>query len=158
MAKDSVLFCKIFHSDGREEVPPLILTAALKQETLNQEHGHQGVEWTTELVRQRCYWPGMSADITVGLRLPALSSDKGHGPHSFMGHLHASRPKKISAIDFTLLELSRSGYKNVLVMTGSVNSWLLSPHGLPLWPRSWSQSGFQVWYPEQPSLRPRKEF
>lgn len=31
--------------------------------TLHQHHGHQGVECTLELVRQRCYWPGMSVDV-----------------------------------------------------------------------------------------------
>lgn len=30
---------------------------------LDQEHGHQGIERTTELVRQCCYWPGMSREI-----------------------------------------------------------------------------------------------
>lgn len=34
-----------------------------------------------------------------------------------MGHLLASRPNKILAIDFTLLEPSRNGYENVVVMT-----------------------------------------
>lgn len=44
----------------------LVLPAILKGETmiqLHQDHGHQGIEHSTELVRQRCYWPGMSADI-----------------------------------------------------------------------------------------------
>uniref|UniRef100_A0A667YA11 Integrase catalytic domain-containing protein n=1 Tax=Myripristis murdjan TaxID=586833 RepID=A0A667YA11_9TELE len=36
---------------------------------------------------------------------------------SFMGHLLASRPNEIVAVDFTLLEPSQSGFENVLVMT-----------------------------------------
>lgn len=34
-----------------------------------------------------------------------------------MGHLLASQPNEILAIDFTLLEPSRNGYENVLVIT-----------------------------------------
>lgn len=34
-----------------------------------------------------------------------------------MGHLLASRPNEILAIDFTVLEPSRTGIENVLVMT-----------------------------------------
>ncbi len=30
---------------------------------LHDHHGHQGVERTTTLVRQRCYWPFMRQDI-----------------------------------------------------------------------------------------------
>lgn len=36
---------------------------------------------------------------------------------SFMGHLLASRPNEIVAMDFTVLEPSRSGQENVLVLT-----------------------------------------
>ena len=37
--------------------------------------------------------------------------------HSFMGHLLASRPNEILDIDFTILEPSRNGMEDVLVMT-----------------------------------------
>ena len=121
--KDGVLLRRVFRSDGGEESLQLILPAVLKQETLNQlhqEHGHQGIERTTELVRQRCYWPGMSLDIKNWVQeceRCQVAKDSGHVPHSFMGHLLASRPNEIVAIDFTLLEPSRNGLENVLVMT-----------------------------------------
>ena len=38
-----------------------------------------------------------------------------------MGHLLASRPNEILAIDLTLLEPSQGGYENVLVMTVHVH-------------------------------------
>ncbi|KAI3366993.1 hypothetical protein L3Q82_009626 [Scortum barcoo] len=121
--KDGVLFRQVFRSDGGEESLQLLLPVALKQDTLNQlhqEHGHQGIERTTELVRQRCYWPGMSSDIKSWVQQCErcqVAKDSGRVPHSFMGHLLASRPNEILAIDFTLLEPSRSGFENVLVMT-----------------------------------------
>ena len=45
--------------------------------------------------------------------------------HSFMGHLLASRPNKILAIDFTILEPSRNGMEDVLFMTDvfSIYTW-----------------------------------
>ena len=121
--KNGVLFRRVLRSDGGEECLQLILPAVLKQETLqqlHQDHGHQGVERTTELVRQRCYWPNMSEDIkqwVLECERCQVAKDSGHRPQSFMGHLLASRPNEILAIDFTLLEHSRNGCENVLVIT-----------------------------------------
>ncbi|XP_068607149.1 uncharacterized protein [Brachionichthys hirsutus] len=123
MERDGVLFRQVFRSDGGEGFLQLVLPASLRQEVLNQlhqEHGHQGIERTTELIRQRCYWPEMSADIKRWVQeceRCQVAKDSGQGPHSFMGHVLASQPNEILAIDFTLLEPSRGGYENVLVMT-----------------------------------------
>lgn len=108
---------------GGGEYLQLVLPAVLKEETLtqlHQDHGHQGIERTTELVRHCCYWPGMSADIKQWVQTCKrcqVAKDAGSVPHSFMGHLLASQPNEIVAIDFTLLEPSRNGLENVLVMT-----------------------------------------
>ncbi|KAL4007870.1 hypothetical protein ACER0C_001722 [Sarotherodon galilaeus] len=121
--KDGILYCRILRPGGGEEAIQLVLPEALKPETLrqlHQDHGHQGIERTTELVRQRCYWPGMSSDIKQWVQRCErcqVAKDSELGPHSYMGHLLASRPNEILAIDFTLLEPSRSGVENVLVMT-----------------------------------------
>ncbi len=45
---------------------------------------------------------------------------------SFMGHLLASRPNEILAIDFTMLEPSRSGIENILVMTDVFTKYTLA--------------------------------
>ena len=106
---EGVLHRRIFHSEGGEESFQLLLPGVLKEETLeqlHQQHGHQGVERTTELVRRRCYWPGMSSDIKRWVQeceRCQVAKDSGSVPHSFMGHLLASRPNEIVAIDFTLL-------------------------------------------------------
>ncbi|KAI3368495.1 hypothetical protein L3Q82_025508 [Scortum barcoo] len=120
--KDGVLFRRAFRSNGGEEFLQLFLPAVLKQETLeqlHQDHGHQGIERTTKLVQQCCYWPGMSSDIKDWVQKCErcqVAKDSGHVPHSFMGHLLASRPNEILAINFTLLEPSCNGFENVLVM------------------------------------------
>ncbi|KAL4004410.1 P2Y purinoceptor 4 [Sarotherodon galilaeus] len=121
--KDGILYRRILRPGGGEEALQLVLPEALKPETLrqlHQDHGHQGIERTTELVRQRCYWPGMSSDIKQWVQRCErcqVAKDSELGSHSYMGHLLASRPNEILAIDFTVLEPSRSGVENVLVMT-----------------------------------------
>ena len=121
--REGVLHRQVFQSHGGSESFQLILPAVLKHETLtrlHQEHGHQGIDRTTDLVRQRCYWPGMSADIKRWVQeceRCQVAKDSGSVPHSFMGHLLASEPNEIVAIDFTLLEPSRNGVENVLIMT-----------------------------------------
>lgn len=72
---------------------------------LHQDHGHQGIDRTTELVQQRSYWPGMSTDIKRWVQTCnrcQVAKDSGSVPHSFMGHVLASWPNEIVAIDFTL--------------------------------------------------------
>lgn len=54
----------LFRPDGGEEVHQLFLPENLKVlNQLPQNHGHQDVERTTELMKQRCYWPGMDQEI-----------------------------------------------------------------------------------------------
>lgn len=121
--KEGVLYRRVHRSDGGEEILQLLLPSVLKQDVLtqlHQEHGHQGVERTTELVRQRCFWPGMTVDIrqwVQGCERCQVAKDARPVSGSFMGHLLASRPNEIVAMDFTLLEPSQNGVENVLVIT-----------------------------------------
>ncbi|KAL7825810.1 hypothetical protein SRHO_G00335480 [Serrasalmus rhombeus] len=121
--QDGVLFRRVFRPEGGEENLQLLLPAALKGDiltSLHQEHGHQGVERTSELVRERCYWPGMASDVKQWCQeceRCQVAKDSGSGPHGFMGHLLASKPNEIVAIDFTILEPAANGLENVLVLT-----------------------------------------
>lgn len=130
--REGVLYRKVFRPDGAEEVFQLVLPAVLKNDVLtqlHQQHGHQGVERTTELVRQRCYWPGVSADVSqwcLECERCQVAKDTRPAARSFMGHLLASRPNEIVAIDFTILEPSRSGRENVLVITDVFSKYTLA--------------------------------
>lgn len=130
--QDGVLFRRVFRPDGAEAVFQLLLPAALKPEVLaqvHQGHGHQGVERTLELLRQRCYWPGMSAEVAQWCReceRCQVAKDTHIPAPSFMGHLVASCPNEILAIDFTLLEPSQNGIENVLVMTDVFSKYTLA--------------------------------
>ncbi|RXN03720.1 Transposon Ty3-I Gag-Pol poly [Labeo rohita] len=129
---DGVLYRRVFRPDGGEEVFQVLLPAVMKHEVLtqlHQQHGHQGVERTSQLVRQRCYWPGMSADIARWCQeCERCQCAKGvpTAPGSFMGHFLAARPNEILALDFTVLEPSRSGLENVLVMTDIFTKYTLA--------------------------------
>lgn len=130
--RDGVLYRKVHCPNGGEEILQLLLPAALKSEVLTQLHqchGHQGIERTAELVRRRCYWLGLASDVARWCQVcERCQSAKDIQPvaQSFMGHLLASRPNEILAIDFTVLEPSRSGVENVLVMTDVFSKYTLA--------------------------------
>ncbi|KAJ8012559.1 hypothetical protein DPEC_G00044110 [Dallia pectoralis] len=120
--EEGVLYRCVSRSDGGEEGQQLVLPAKLKEEVLHQLHqgqGHQGVERTTVLVRQRCYWPGMINEIKEycqNCERCTLAKAVQPKVRTSMGHLFASRPNQILAIDFTLIEPARDGREQVLVM------------------------------------------
>ncbi|TWW67306.1 Retrovirus-related Pol polyprotein from transposon opus [Takifugu flavidus] len=130
--RDGILFRKIFRPDGKEAVLQLLVPSVLKHEVMaqvHQGHGHQGVERTLEILRERCYWPDMSPDVTQWCRecqRCQVAKDTHLTTRSFMGHLLASQPNEIVAIDFTLLEPSRNGLENVLVMTDVFSKYTLA--------------------------------
>ncbi|KAL7883342.1 hypothetical protein SRHO_G00010000 [Serrasalmus rhombeus] len=118
-----LLYRKILKPEGGEEVLQLLLPESLQEEVLRQLHdlhGHQGIERTTALVRERCYWPGMAHDIKQWCQQCercTLAKPPQMRPHAPMGHLFASRPNEIVAIDFSFLEPARDGTEQVLVIT-----------------------------------------
>lgn len=121
--RDGVLHRRTLRPKGGEEVFQVILPASLKRDVLtqlHQDHGHQGVERTTELVCQRCFWPGMAAEVKRWCQeceRCQVAKNTNSAVPSFMGHLLASQLNEILAMDFTILEPSHDGLENVLVMT-----------------------------------------
>ena len=123
LQRDGLLYRRLLRSDGGEEVVQLLLPECLKEEVLqqlHQNHGHQGIERTSELVRQRCYWPRMDRDIRDWCKrcercnLAKCTQPQARAP---MGHLLAAEPNQVLAIDFTLLEPAQDGKECVMVMT-----------------------------------------
>ncbi|KAI5614765.1 hypothetical protein C0J50_3413 [Silurus asotus] len=120
---------------AQQQADPVIgeLLVFWRQKLLPSSEGckkrHQGVERTSQLVWQQCYWPGMSSDIARWCH----ECERGQcakgvqpAPVSFMGHLLAAQPNKILALDFTVLEPSSSGLENVLVMTDIFTKYTLA--------------------------------
>lgn len=130
--RSEILYRQVYRPDGAAVILQLLLPAALKEEVLtevHQRHGHQGVERTLELLRQRCYWPGMSSDVArwcQSCERCQVAKNTQPAARSFMGHLLASRPNEILAMDFTVLEPTHNGIENVLVMTDVFSKYTLA--------------------------------
>lgn len=120
--KNGVLYRRTGIGNG-SEVNLLLLPKSMKSQVLKAAHnqcGHQGHERTEQLLRQRCWWPGMQAEvkqwisncercvIAKGAYLPVKTP---------MGSILATRPLEVLAMDFTLLEPATDGRENVLVLT-----------------------------------------
>ena len=127
-----VVYRQVSRSDGGEAVLQVLVPAALKDKVLtevHQNHGHQGVGRTLELLRQRCYWPGISSDVRRWCQTCErcqVAKDSGPPVRALMGHLLASEPNEILAMDFTLLESTHNGIENVLVMTDVFSKYTLA--------------------------------
>lgn len=127
-----LLYRQVFRPDGGGAIYQLLLPRTLVQEVLtqvHQENGHQGVERTLALLRSRCYWPGMSREVAQwcqSCERCQFAKDHNHAAHAFMGHLLASRPNEIVAVDFTLLEPTSAGLENVLVMTDVFSKYTMA--------------------------------
>lgn len=105
------------------ECSQLLLPTCLKDQVLESVHdlmGHQGIERTLHLLRQRCFWVGMWEDVEVWIKkcqrciLTKMPQPKIHAP---MKSFLASRPLEVVAVDFTTLEPATDGRENVLVIT-----------------------------------------
>ncbi|KAG1928789.1 interleukin-1 receptor accessory protein-like 1-A, partial [Pimephales promelas] len=120
---EGVLYRRTHVPGSTKGVVQLLLPQALQTEVLtalHDDHGHQGVERTVSLVRQRCYWPFMRKDVDRWCReCRRCVVAKATQPklRTFMGNLMASRPLEIVAIDFSILEKSSDGKENLLVVT-----------------------------------------
>lgn len=105
------------------KVRQLLVPQVLRETMLNLTHdrwGHQGVDRTVNLLRDRCYWPGMSGELRLYIKkcyrctmskvpTPAICPPQRH--------LLAFRPQEIVAVDFLKLDKGRGGYEDVLVIT-----------------------------------------
>lgn len=127
--KNGLLFRRAMMSHG-EEYFQLLLPFCLRQEVLqnlHDGHGHQGVRRTTDLVRQRCYWPGMGVEIErycQDCQRCILSKAVQPGVKTYQGVLLASQPLEVLAIDFTLLEPAMDWWENVLIMTDVFSKYM----------------------------------
>ena len=87
---------------------------------LHDDYGHQGLDWTLALVRERFYWSTMNHDVTEYVtNCHWCQVAKGHytGPHTQQGLLFANNPLDLLCIDFLKVNPSRNGKENILVLT-----------------------------------------
>ncbi|KAL2098256.1 hypothetical protein ACEWY4_007463 [Coilia grayii] len=118
--RGGVLYRVVQPPGGTREVLQLLLPQTLRDEVLSalhNDHGHQGGERTTHLVRERCYWPNLRKDVEQWCqKCERCVVAKAVQPKvkTFLGTLQATRPLEIVALDFTVLERASDGQENVV--------------------------------------------
>ncbi len=108
-------------SCGKERVQ-LVLPAKYHRTVLKSLHddsGHLGVNRTTELIRDRFYWPPITLDIeqyimTCGSCITRKTLAQKSAP---LSHITSNGPLDLVCIDFLSLEPDTKGIANVLVIT-----------------------------------------
>ena len=71
-----------------------------------------------ELLRSRVYWPGMYREVKDYIdNCERCTMGNAMVIHTTSGHLLASCPLKILAIDFTKMETTNDGKEDVLILT-----------------------------------------
>ncbi|GFO29471.1 Pol polyprotein [Plakobranchus ocellatus] len=93
--------------------------------------GHQGSDRTLQLLRRRCYWPQMADDVQKYCNQChrcqiAKKPGIGIGVHQTQGHLLATAPLEIVAMDFIKLEPASDGGEDVLVLKDVFTKWTMA--------------------------------
>ena len=120
--KEGVLYRSNSDNHGNKRLQ-LLLPGSLRDELLKGVHdecGHQGSERTEQLVRERCWWPGLH-DYVKKYLSECERCVVAKGPYlpvkTPMTSIIATKPLEVLAMDFTQLEPASDGRENVLVLT-----------------------------------------
>ena len=128
--KQGVLHRLYIHEDM--EYHQLVLPQRLHNKVLGSVHdnmGHQGVERTLELLRERVYWPTMAADAVQWVSQCTrcqVAQGNYNEPKPKIGHLESNNPMDLLCLDFTKIDPSRTGKENVLVMTDAFSKFSIA--------------------------------
>lgn len=87
--------------------------------SLHDESGHLGIEKTTELIRDRFYWPKMGADIEKYMKNCGRCIARKTAPQKAapLNRITSTGPLDLVCIDFLSLEPDSQGLANILVVT-----------------------------------------
>ena len=87
---------------------------------LHDNMGHQVIDHTIDLLRERVYWPSMVKDaqnwVTGCDRCEVARGDYTQ-PKPKIGHLKANNPLDLVCLDFTKIDPSKLGKENALIIT-----------------------------------------
>ena len=107
------------------KVKQLVVVAPISErkrlfQLAHSRHGHQGAERTYQLLRRRCFWPGMLDDVSEMVKRcercqPAKKATIG--VRQQRGHIIANQPLEILALDFLTVDQAADGTEHLLVMT-----------------------------------------
>ena len=114
------------------EYHQLVLPQRFRRKILTALHdhmGHQGIDRTMDLLRERVYWPSMVNDtqnwVTNCRRCQVARGDYDQ-PKPKIGHLKANNHLDLICLDFTKIDLSKSGKENVLIITDAFTKFSIA--------------------------------
>lgn len=118
---DYLLYTVTKHQEGHKKCQ-LVLPEKYHLQVLKSLHydvGHLGVERTTELLRDRFYWPKMNQAVeqyvkTCGRCIIRKTLPQKSSP---LNHITSSGPLDLVCMDFLAIEPDTKGMANVLVIT-----------------------------------------
>ena len=119
--KDGVLHRLYIHNDV--EYHQLVLPQRYHKkilQSLHNDHGHQGIDRTLDLLRERVYWPTMTQGANLWVnqcRRCQVAKGDYNTPKPKFGHLITHNPLNLVCLDFTKVDPSKGGKENILVMT-----------------------------------------
>ena len=97
--------------------------------TLHNHMGHQGIDKTLDLLRERVYWLSMAKDaqdwVSKCCRCEIARGNYTQ-PKPKIGHLEAHNPLDLICLDFTKIDPSKSGKENVLIITDAFTKFSLA--------------------------------
>ena len=95
---------------------------------LHDHMGHQGIDRTMDLLRERVYWPSMAKDAqnwVTNCRHCQIAWGDYNQPKPKIGHLEAHNPLDLVSLDFTKIDPSKTGKENILVITDAFTKFSL---------------------------------
>ena len=96
---------------------------------LHEHKGHQGIDRTLDLLRERVYWPSMVKDaqdwVSKYCHCQIARGDYTQ-PKPKIRHLEAHNSLDLVCLDFTKIYPSKTGKENVLVITNTFTKFSLA--------------------------------
>jgi len=119
--KDGLLY-RVKEKICGKQVKQLVLPARYRPmvlRSLHDECGHMGVERTTELIKDRFYWPRMTVEVEQYIRTCGRCISRKTLPQhaSPLNQITSNGPLDLVCIDFLQIEPDSNGVANVLVVT-----------------------------------------
>lgn len=119
--QDKLLY-RVSSNSCSEEKKQLVLPQQFHQQvmySLHDDAGHLGIERTTELVKDRFYWPQMTSEIETYIKNcgRCIARKSLPGKRAPLNNITSNGPMELICIDFLSIEPDSKGVANVLVIT-----------------------------------------
>ena len=86
---------------------------------LHKEVGHPGRDRTLSLIRDRLFWPGMSADVEEWIKNCNICVRRKSPTNvrALLVNITTTQPLELVCLDLLTLEMSKGGFQHLLIIT-----------------------------------------